>query len=76
MIEEKQLIPLEEKEQIPDGPYLAEGYIPRMLFSFNKIVIIELLEKMTEEEIAAQKEKDEKIWKQMEEERKQAGIID
>ncbi|TKJ23839.1 MAG: hypothetical protein CEE43_01365 [Promethearchaeota archaeon Loki_b32] len=42
-IKEKQLFPL--KEDIDDGPYLAEKYIPRMLFSFNKVVLIELLQK-------------------------------
>lgn len=50
MIEEKKLLPLEE--QVPDGPYLAEGYVPRMLFSFNKVVLLEFLKKMTPEELA------------------------
>lgn len=49
MVEERKLLPLEE--EVPDGPYLAEGYIPRMLFSFNKVVLMELLKKMTQEEI-------------------------
>ncbi|MFX0083029.1 MAG: hypothetical protein ACFE94_14870 [Candidatus Hodarchaeota archaeon] len=40
-IKEKQLFPL--KEEVEDGPYLAENYIPRMLFSFNKVVLTELL---------------------------------
>ncbi|MCK4480063.1 MAG: hypothetical protein KAV01_06015 [Candidatus Lokiarchaeota archaeon] len=43
VIKEKQLFPL--KEDIDDGPYLAENYIPRMLFSFNKVVLTELLQK-------------------------------
>ncbi|OLS14668.1 MAG: hypothetical protein RBG13Loki_1710 [Promethearchaeota archaeon CR_4] len=41
LIEEKKLYPL--REQVPDGTYLAEGYVPRLLFSYNNIVLIELL---------------------------------
>lgn len=55
MIEEKKLYEL--KEQVPDGPYLAEGYIPRMLFSFNNIVLVELFRRMTSEEIAKEAER-------------------
>ncbi|MGQ4873737.1 MAG: hypothetical protein ACP6IY_06635 [Promethearchaeia archaeon] len=44
IIKEKQLFPL--KEDVPDGPYLAEGYVPRMLFSFNNVVLTELLKKI------------------------------
>ncbi len=40
---EKQLFPL--KEEVDDGTYLAEGYIPRMLISFNNVILTELLEK-------------------------------
>ncbi|TFG13552.1 MAG: hypothetical protein EU535_04760 [Promethearchaeota archaeon] len=47
VIKEKKLFPL--KEHIPDGPYLADGYIPRILFSFNNVVIIELLQKLDNE---------------------------
>ena len=43
VIKEKQLFPL--KEEIADGPYLAENYIPRMLFSYNNVVLTELLQK-------------------------------
>jgi len=43
-IVEKKLFPL--KEEVPDGPYLAENYIPRMLFSFNNVVLTELLQKI------------------------------
>jgi hypothetical protein len=43
VIKEKQLFPL--KEDVEDGPYLAEDYIPRMLFSYNKVVLTELLKK-------------------------------
>ena len=43
IIKEKKLFPL--KEEIPDGPYLAEKYIPRMLFSYNNVIMTELLEK-------------------------------
>ncbi len=41
IIREKQLFPL--KEDVEDGPYLAEKYTPRMLFSFNNVVLTELL---------------------------------
>ena len=46
-IKEKQLFPL--KEEVEDGPYLAEKYVPRMLFSFNNVVLTELLEKTDED---------------------------
>ena len=43
VIKEKKLFPL--KEEIEDGPYLADKYIPRMLFSYNNVVLTELLQK-------------------------------
>ncbi|MFX1411814.1 MAG: hypothetical protein ACFFA6_15825 [Promethearchaeota archaeon] len=46
VIKEKQLFPL--KEDIADGPYLADNYIPRMLFSYNNVVLTELLQKIDE----------------------------
>lgn len=42
-IREKRLFPL--KEEVEDGTYLAEDYIPRMLFSYNNVVLTELLQK-------------------------------
>ena len=42
VIKEEQLFPL--KEEIEDGAYLADTYIPRMLFSYNNVVLTELLE--------------------------------
>ena len=44
VIKEKQLFPL--KGEIEDGAYLADNYIPRMLFSYNNVVLIELLERI------------------------------
>jgi hypothetical protein len=44
VIKEKQLFPL--KEEIEDGAYLAENYIPRMLFSYSNVILIELLERI------------------------------
>ncbi|MFX1328774.1 MAG: hypothetical protein ACFE91_11655 [Promethearchaeota archaeon] len=44
VIKEKKLFPL--KEEVDDGPYLAENYIPRMLFSYNNVVLTELLQKI------------------------------
>jgi len=46
-IKEKQLFPLQEN--VADGTYLAEEYIPRMLFSFNNVVLVELLKKTNNE---------------------------
>lgn len=47
VVKEKQLFPL--KEDVEDGAFLAENYIPRMLFSFNNIVLTELLQKAPSE---------------------------
>ena len=44
VIREPQLFPL--KEEIEDGTYLAEKYIPRMHFSFNNVVLTELFERI------------------------------
>ena len=44
VIKEKQLFPL--KEEVEDGPYLAKNHVPRMLFSYNKVVLTELLQKI------------------------------
>lgn len=44
VVKEKQLFPL--KEKISDGVYLAENYTPRMLFSYNNIVLTELFIKI------------------------------
>ncbi|MFX0077202.1 MAG: hypothetical protein ACFE96_17285 [Candidatus Hermodarchaeota archaeon] len=45
---EPQLFPL--KKDIKDGNYLAEGYVPRMLFSYNNVVLTELLQKIEKSE--------------------------
>jgi hypothetical protein len=55
---EPQLFPLQE--EIKDGNYLAEEYVPRMLFSYNNVVLTELLQKI---ENAEEVEKDDKIKK-------------
>ena len=47
-IKEKQLFPL--REDVEDGPYLADNYIPRMLFSYNNVVLTELLLKKDEKD--------------------------
>ncbi len=44
VIKEKQLFTL--KEEIEDGVYLADNHIPRMLFSYNNVVLMELLERI------------------------------
>jgi len=48
VIKEKQLFPL--REEIADGPYLADDYIPRMLFSYNNVVLTELLQKVDDDQ--------------------------
>ncbi|MFX1316244.1 MAG: hypothetical protein ACFE9T_10295 [Promethearchaeota archaeon] len=48
VIKEKQLFPL--REDIEDGPYLADNYIPRILFSYNNVVLTELLQKTNKDE--------------------------
>ena len=47
VIKEKRLFPL--KEEVEDGTYLAEKYIPRMLFSYNNVVLTELLQKIDDQ---------------------------
>ena len=44
VIKERELFPL--KEKVPDGTYLAEKYIPRMLFSYNNVVFTEFLQEI------------------------------
>ncbi|MFX1397385.1 MAG: hypothetical protein ACFFAS_10125 [Promethearchaeota archaeon] len=44
VVKEKQLFPL--KEEVPDGMYFADKYTPRMLFSFNNVVLTEFLQKI------------------------------
>ncbi|MCJ7647159.1 MAG: hypothetical protein MUP85_00955, partial [Candidatus Lokiarchaeota archaeon] len=44
VIREKQLFPL--KEEIDDGSYLAVGHVPRMIFSYNNVVLTQLLQKI------------------------------
>lgn len=43
-ITEKKIIPV--KEDVEDGPYMMENYVPRILFVFNKIVLIDFLQKV------------------------------
>jgi len=50
---EPQLFPLEE--EIEDGNYLADNYVPRMLFSYNNVVLTELLEKVEKDDIIVKK---------------------
>ncbi len=57
IIKEKKIFPLQE--QVPDGPYLAENYVARMLFSYNNVVLTELLEKTDKQNISV-KEKSKK----------------
>ncbi len=49
VIKEKQLFPL--KEEIKDGKYLADTLVPRMLFSYNNVVLTELLQKVENDDV-------------------------
>jgi len=53
VIKEEQLFPL--KEEIEDGNYLADKYVPRMLFSYNNIVLTELLQKVEKDDTIQKK---------------------
>lgn len=55
VIQEEVLVPL--TENVPDGPYTFNDYIPRMLFSFNNIALLELLRRRTPQEIEVEKAK-------------------
>ena len=59
IIKERKLYRLQEN--IPDGPYMAEGLIPRILMSYNRVVIVELLRQLTPEEIIQAEEGDKKV---------------
>ena len=47
------LFPL--KEEITDGNYLADNLVPRMLFSYNNVVLTELLQKVGKDDIIIKK---------------------
>jgi len=53
VIKEEQLFPL--KEEIEDGNYLADNYVPRMLFSYNNVVLTELFQKVEKDDIIVKK---------------------
>ncbi|MHA1452696.1 MAG: hypothetical protein ACTSRD_07545 [Promethearchaeota archaeon] len=55
VIQEEELIPL--TETVPDGPYLFQDYVPRILFSFNNIALTELLRRRTTQEIEQERQK-------------------
>ena len=61
VINEPRLFPL--KEEVEDGAYLVENLIPRMILSYNNVVLIELLEKIDGEE--KPKEIDDSIKKEL-----------
>jgi len=43
-VREKDLIPL--KKKVEDGTYIMDSYVSRLLISFNKVVLIEILQKI------------------------------
>lgn len=66
VIEETQLLPLVEK--VPDGIVMLEGLVPRILFSFNDVILTDFLKKMTPEEYTEFKEKEALKLQQLKEE--------
>jgi hypothetical protein len=55
IIQEEELVPL--TESVPDGNYTFDDYLPRILFSFNKIALTELLRRRSPQEIEVEKSK-------------------
>jgi len=53
VIREKQLFPF--KEEIEDGNYLADKFVPRILFSYSNVVLTELLQKVEKDDIIQKK---------------------
>jgi hypothetical protein len=51
IIEERKLYRLQEP--VPDGLYLREGLIPRFVMQNNRVIITELFQKMTPEEVTS-----------------------
>ena len=70
--EERDLVPLQYK--IKDGNYALEGYIPNLLMSYNNVVMVELLRKMSDKELAAWKEKEEMMLEEAERKAKEAQM--
>ena len=60
IIKERKLYRL--KESVPDGPYLAKDLIPRILMSYNRVVLTELIRKLTPEEIERRNEEESRIY--------------
>ena len=60
IIKERKLYRL--KDTIPDGPYLAKELIPRILISYNRVVLTELIRKLTPEELKLENEEETKIY--------------
>ncbi len=60
IIKERKLYRL--KESVPDGPYLAKDLIPRILISYNRVVLTELIRKLTPEELKLKNEEESRIY--------------
>ncbi len=58
VVEERDLVPLQYK--IKDGNYALENYIPNLILSYNRVVMIELWRKMSEKEYAVWQEKEQR----------------
>ena len=59
IIKERKLYPLEDS--VPDGSYLAKELTPRLIMSYNKVILVDMLRKMTPEEIQEQEDVEIKI---------------
>jgi len=57
VIKEPQLFSL--KEEVEDGAYLAENLIPRIIISYNNVILTELLEKANGQEKETENEENE-----------------
>ncbi|MHA1744558.1 MAG: hypothetical protein ACTSWW_01075 [Promethearchaeota archaeon] len=59
ILKERKLYPLEEK--VPDGSYLTKGLTPRILLSYNRVVLVELLHELSAEELEKETNEQQKL---------------
>ena len=60
IIKERKLYRL--KDTVPDGPYLAKDLIPRILMSYNRVVLTELIRKLTPDELESRNQEESRIY--------------
>jgi hypothetical protein len=59
ILKERKLYPLEEK--VPDGSYLTKGLTPRILLSYNRVILVELLHELSAEELEEETNEKQKL---------------